>query len=136
MADPMPTNRFGFWIDVTDAATAREAVRMAGLPVLLIGASFGLSALSGVMAPDPQYLSAAALATAAAVLVVIAFAIRAGRAALVPVAVTFCTVVLVARIALLPTALAIVPILALLLCISGLRGWLWLRRHPDAGAAP
>ncbi|WP_185968462.1 hypothetical protein [Paracoccus sp. M683] len=36
---------FGYWIAVKDAASAKEAVRMSGLPVLLMGANAALLAL-------------------------------------------------------------------------------------------
>ncbi len=126
----MATNRFGYWIDVTDRASATEAVRMAGLPVLLIGASFLLNALVASQSGATFAGSAAGLSLAGLVIITIAFAIRGGRAGLVPVETGLSALVLAVSIVLNPTILVIVPLLALLLCISGLRGWLWLRRNP------
>ena len=129
----MHENRWGFWIEVKDRASAENAVRMAGLPVLLIGASFFMPALLLLTTPNAVGVPTRAIALGASgiVIIVIAFLIRGGRAALVPVATAIAVPVLLFEISLRPTLFTAVPFMALLLSISGLRGWLWLHRNAE-----
>jgi hypothetical protein len=129
---------FGYWITIHDAASARYAVRMAGLPVLLIAANVLLAAL--IMAVTLATLDApigrnsriilGLLVAAGLALGSIAFALRAGRTALVPAAAALSIAAFNVQVVVSPPWLLIVPGLALLLALSGLRGWFWLRRHP------
>jgi hypothetical protein len=129
---------FGYWITIQDAASARYAVRMAGLPVLLIAANALLAAL--IMAVTLATLDApmgrnariilGLLVAAGLALGSIAFALRAGRTALVPAATALNIAAFAVQAMISPPWALIVPGLALLLALSGLRGWLWLRRHP------
>ncbi len=130
---------FGYWITIRDAASARYAVRMAGLPVLLIAANALLAAT--IMAVTLATLDApigrntlillGLLVVAGLALGSIAFALRAGRAtALVPAATTLSIAAFAVQAMVSPPWLLIVPGLAVLLALSGLRGWFWLHRHP------
>jgi hypothetical protein len=130
---------FGYWITIQDAASARYAVRMAGLPVLLIAANALLAAM--IMAMTLATLDApmgrnaltilGLLVAAGIALGGIAFALRAGRAtALVPAATALSIAAFAVQAVASPPWMLIVPSLALLLALSGLRGWFWLRRHP------
>ncbi|NJM82805.1 MAG: hypothetical protein HC844_10150 [Tabrizicola sp.] len=127
----MPTNRFGYWIDVTDRASAHEAVRMAGLPMVLIGFNFAVAAITLMTdAPSEGDLTVPLVLAASSILLVTAgFLLRGGRSYLVPFASVVTLPLLTLLIAFLPTYYALIPIFALLLSISGIRGWLWLRRE-------
>jgi hypothetical protein len=129
---------FGYWITIDDDASARFAVRMAGLPVLLIAANTLLAALilavtlatlEAAIGPCTQ-ITLGLLVAAGLALGVIAFALRAGRTALVPLATAISAAAFVVQAMVSPLWLLIVPGLALLVSLSGLRGWSWLRRHP------
>lgn len=139
---------FGYWIAVHDEASAGEAVRMSGLPVLLMGANGALLALVAAVQPEADMARITGLGAVAALLVLLAFRIRAGHAGWVPVAVAlflgflgfsawwsyriwrlFGTLQLTQGQILLQW---IVPLICLVLAIGGLRGWLWLRAHRRA----
>ncbi|WP_159082318.1 hypothetical protein [Paragemmobacter aquarius] len=136
---------FGFRLPVVDGPTAIYAVRMAGLPVLLVGASAALRAVLEAVRPDRSVGFLAACVVAAVVLVAVAFRMRAGRAAWVPFAavavVAWFLLCLLAAFATWQSAPdvvlvritiftdLIVPVLCMVLLTGGLRGWWWLRRR-------
>jgi hypothetical protein len=97
--------------------------------VLLIAASFLLAMGLVLAGGQPVGTRDWAVLAIGIGMIPLAFLIRSGRAGLIPLAMAITLPVLVFRIALAPTLLSIVPIFALLLCISGLRGWLWLRTN-------
>jgi hypothetical protein len=131
--DPMADKGFGFWIDVKDRQTALFAVRMAGLPVLIIALSALLGALLAVTeAPTgPKSVTDTTLLSIGGVLLTImAFAMRAGVSWVVPAATIISVLGMGKQLLITPVYGLIVPIFAVLLTISGLRGWLWLRKNP------
>jgi hypothetical protein len=120
------------WIKVTDETTARRAVKMAGLPLLLVGAHLLFSGyvLYEVLGHTTGMMTyPSVLATGGSICVAIALLLRAGLAWLVPLA-TLIVVPLVALQALtLSIFFFILSILALPFLASGVMGWLWLRRN-------
>lgn len=126
----------GYWPRITDRGNAMAAVRMAGLPVFLVGPQMVLFAgvtMLTVMAsgltitrPLPVMLPLLAGLTLAA----LGLALRAGRAGLVPLAALLTLVNTALSVALQPLWVLPVQAMMALLAISGLRGWWWLRKHP------
>ncbi len=126
----MVENKFGFWITVEDEASARYAVRMAGLPVLIIGVLFvigGLGSLDSMRGADP--LTTWLTLGFGGAVILMAFGLRQGYAALVPIATAISGALIALRLATAPAYAIILPALILLLVVSGFRGWLWLRRN-------
>lgn len=145
----MPEFRFfGYWSPVRDEASARQAVRMAGLPVLVMGWNAALLALVAAVQPAPDVTLLASSAAVACLLILLAFRIRAGHAAWVPVAMILFLAFLAATAGLsviggyladgsgastLQTLAGwIIPVLCLVLAVGGWRGWRWLRQHGRA----
>lgn len=136
---------FGFWIDIRDEGKARYAVRMAGLPLLVLGANAAVLGLDLAVKAPEMPMAVPVFAVIAVVLVLVAFRMRAGRAAWVPLALlailSFLAVELFSSLHLLrmlePSqsfdmillAKWVVPLFCLALAFSGFRGWLWLRRN-------
>lgn len=136
---------FGYWMPVADEAGARDAVRMSGLPVLLMGANAALLALVASAQPVPDPVVIASSATIAALLILLAFRIRAGHAAWIPFALMLFAAFSGANLLFsyigwrvagkTPAASAqlllgwVVPALCLILVAGGFRGWLWMRAN-------
>jgi hypothetical protein len=126
---------FGPWARVVDAQGAQQAVRMAGLPVFLIGLLTVLFAgvtlltvmASGLTISRPLPVALPMLVGLA--LVVIGLALRAGRAALVPVAALLTLANAGLSALLLPLWVLPVQAMMALVAVSGLRGWWWLRKN-------
>ena len=121
---------------MNDRDSAMLAVRMAGLPVFLLGrlsVLFAVVAVGTVAAMDDiavtKPIPAAVTIVAGAVLVVIGLALRREVAALAPVA----AIIILgnAVLSLWVGALWAVPLQAIvmLMAVSGLRGWWWVRRN-------
>lgn len=137
------TKLFGYWISVQDEASARDAVRMSGLPVLLMGANAALFALVTSVRPVSNPILLVSSVAIAFLLVLLAFRIRAGHAAWIPfVLILFAAFLGVSgfssyslwRLAgKTQTSGAhlvlswIIPIICLVLVIGGFRGWRWLK---------
>lgn len=133
--------RFGYWTAIDDSESASEAVRMSGLPILIMGGAEGLHAL---IQSVPEYGDPRAMWVAiasATVLIVVAFRLRGGHAAWVPLVVLMFAMAAVTRLTQLVGGGAaasipsqqltgwIIPVLCALLMIGGLRGWLWMHAH-------
>ncbi len=136
---------FGFWITVKDQASAAEAVRMAGLPSLIMGANAVLLGLMEIVQQAPNTFIAAWFGFSGLLLVVISFRIRAGHGAWIP----FVFVLFLAFFGAMTSAAArqwselkaapvlqtklvtdwIVLLFCLALTVSGIMGWNWLRRN-------
>ena len=126
---------FGPWARVTDCHSAGLSERMAGLPVFLLGLisvqTAGMVLLTGagfdtpVTAPYPLLIGVAS----GLALIGLGLALRGCNAALVPLAalLTLANAALTLWIAALWTLL--VQAIIVLVAISGLRGWWWLRKH-------
>ena len=79
----MAARFFGFWLPVHDAKTAKAAIRMAGLPVFLLG----LWLLAGLFGRSAMVLSGSSLALLLPIaLIVLAFRLCAGGTAFAPLA--------------------------------------------------
>ncbi|MEX3016088.1 hypothetical protein [Gymnodinialimonas hymeniacidonis] len=140
----MSKTRFlGYWIVSHDEDSALEAVRMAGLPLLLMGFNLlGLAILFLSLVPTFGPAILGLLGTAIAC-IIIAFRLREGHAAWVPiVALLFGAYIIVnvaftwlgATIAAAPSGALIatqwiIPLICLILVSAGIRGWLWLRSN-------
>lgn len=134
------TKLFGFWLPVHDEPSARDAVRMSGLPVLIIGANAALFAL--LASDSAQIMSSSAIAFS---LILLAFRIRAGHAAWVPFALLLFIAFLLSntvlsylgwhmagrtQVGIAQAILSwIIPTICLALAISGWRGWRWLKMN-------
>ncbi len=126
----------GYWPRINGRDSALAAVRMAGLPVFLIGGTtllfvliaWGAAASLGETLAYPLQLVMAAGCGAA--LVILGLALRGGRTALVPVATGLTLLNAAATVLLFAWWFAPVQALMALLALSGLRGWWWLRNDP------
>ena len=138
----MTARFFGFWLPVHDAKTAEAAIRMAGLPVFLLG----LCLVAGQFGRFAIALGGRNLAPLLSVgLIVLAFRLRAGGTALAPLATGLGVAIFAVQAAYvgmmvdavgygavsvaIGLAQLIVPAFAVALPLGGLRGWIWLRRH-------
>jgi hypothetical protein len=133
----------GYFSAITDEATAREAVKMGGLPILALGVSMLFLARTSFTATTMPLSLLLAYVLPALVFIAFAFRIRSGRAASLPylAAVFFCFAIaeLVfsfiysagsvgegwAEISVLLTH--VVTFLAAFLAYRGVRGWRYLK---------
>ena len=142
----MGAKRSSYWAAVEDEPSARNAVRMAGLPVLLVGGAEALTALIAAIDTPPDSNTAISSAVVAVLLIIVAFRLRGGHAGWVPLVVLGFVILLALRV---PASIAawnaagrngiavgtellvgwIIPLLCLTLMLGGLRGWLWLRAN-------
>jgi hypothetical protein len=126
----------GPWARVVDTKGAQQAVRMAGLPVFLIGLMtmlFAGIALLTVMASGLTIIRPLPFALpllAGLALVALGLALRAGRAGLVPLAALPTLANAALSAVLLPLWALPVQVMVALVALSGLRGWWWLRKNP------
>jgi hypothetical protein len=126
----------GYWPRIADRDSALAAVKMAGLPVFLIGASGILTVLFSVLAvlqirPTPESIFTLAFTAATGVLLVaLGLAIRRGRPSLIVSAAVITFANAAATFWLAPWWASVFQILMVLLMLSGLRGWWWLRQNP------
>ena len=77
---------FGYWISSIDETSAKEAVKMAGLPILIMGANAALLTLISLVKPGSDLTTTTISAAVALSLIILAFRIRAGNAAWMPIA--------------------------------------------------
>ncbi|WP_338550326.1 hypothetical protein [Roseovarius phycicola] len=141
----MQTKLFGYWISAVDESSAKEAVKMAGLPILIMGANVALLTLVSLVQPVPNLAFAGVTAFIALLLFVLAFRIRAGHASRVPVAVFLFVAFFVGNAVFSYWAWKvlgsgqstgaglvmgwIVPTICMILVVAGLRGWIWLKAN-------
>ena len=71
------TKLFGYWISSVDEESAKEAVKMAGLPVLVMGGNAALTALISLSQQTPDLTLASWCAAISVLLIIVAFRIRA-----------------------------------------------------------
>ncbi len=136
---------FGYWIVVDDEESAKAAVQMSGLPVLLLGANSALFALIALVQPNPNHTYIVSSAVFACLMILMAFRIRSGHARWVTIAFflyiaffgvnlffffVWWRVVGQSAVSAIQLVLGwIVPLICLALVFGGLRGWRWLRAN-------
>lgn len=134
-----PDNRLGFWVPIRDRDSALYAIRMTGLPVFLIGLTLVLSGALSLADPLRPPLWGAILLGLAVAFIAAGLALRAGKRWLVPPAAAIVLILVLVEAFFVPSWALVLRGLIALMAISGLRGWLWLRRHrarpADAKAA-
>ena len=139
------TKLFGYWISSTDEDSAKEVVKMAGLPALVMGANAALASLVALFQTTPNLTIVAWSAIIALLLIILAFRIRAGRSAWLPLVLVLFSAFLVASAfssyivwtvaGKEPISAAqiitgwIVPLICMVLVVAGFKGWLWLRTN-------
>ena len=139
------TKLFGYWISSTDEDSGKEAVKMAGLPALVMGANAALASLIALFQTTPNLTIVAWSAIIALLLIILAFRIRAGRSAWLPLVLVLFSAFLVASAfssyivwtvaGKEPISAAqiitgwIVPLICMVLVVAGFKGWLWLRTN-------
>ncbi|MDE2446702.1 MAG: hypothetical protein KGO94_11015 [Alphaproteobacteria bacterium] len=122
---------------------ARDAVKMAGLPVFVLAANAWFTALMMFVKTEISMAVVYAFLAIGVVLLVIALRMRSGRAALMPFAlVPLATFIMLVVLQTLRGAVIrdswqvqlvelagnwVVPALCAILAYRGLRGWFWLR---------
>ena len=134
---------FGYWISSVDEESAKEAIKMAGLPVLVMGSNAALTALIALSQQTPDLTLAAWCAAISLLLIIVAFRIRADKSGWMPLVIALFAAFLVisaltAYIALMDVGIAgisgvqivtswIVPLICSVLMAAGFKGWLWLK---------
>jgi hypothetical protein len=141
---PQKPSSQGLWAPIISEETAREAVKMGGLPILALGASVIVLARTGFTATTIHLAVILAYLIVGLIFIVFAFRIRKGRAASLPylVAIFFCFSIAELFFAFVFSAGSvgegwaeisvilthIVTFIAAFLAIKGLRGWWYLRK--------
>lgn len=143
------TKLFGYWISSVDEDSAKNAIKMAGLPVLLLGGNVALSAFFAFFQRIPNLTVASWCAVISLLLICIAFRIRAGKTGWMPfVLVLFAADFILSaiytyimlmnaqglggadtRVYVKVFASWVVPLICSVLIIAGFKGWLWLRAN-------
>lgn len=139
------TRFFGFWIVVRDEISAQEAVKMSGLPVLVMGGNLMVTGAIDLAQSAPNMTLAAVIGILAMLLILLSFRIRAGHSGWLPLVLVLFGIFLVATayasaiqwitatqpfgITLQLIASWIVQLFCIALVGAGLRGWNWLRKH-------
>ncbi len=136
---------FGFWIVMRDEISAKEAVKMSGLPVLVMGGNLMVMGSIALAQSAQNMTFSAAVGVLAILLILMSFRIRAGHSgwlALVLIlfgvflggtayisAIAWTTATQPFGITLQLIASWIVQLFCIALVGAGLRGWHWLRKH-------
>ncbi len=126
---------FGFWIPVTDRASAQYAAKMSGLPVFLLGLSFLSIGLVQIVSTGVSkfQLIGGIIALCGGFLVFSGLRIRALRFRTLPFTVGLWLVLNIVSIYISGFGLGtILPLLIGLMAACGLRGWWWLRKAETA----
>jgi hypothetical protein len=125
----------GYWPRIVDRGSAMAAVQMAGLPVFLIGGGTVFLVALAVFGALPLGLSAELLlvfmytAAVGALLAALGLAVRRRRPSLVPPAAVITFAFVFAVVWLAPWWAISLQIFPVLLILTGLRGWWWLRKN-------
>jgi hypothetical protein len=131
---------------IYDETSAQDAAKMAGLSCLMMGANGALLLLMSITDPDPDLGVVAILGGFSALMGALAFRIRAGFAAWVPIGFGLFIVCFLINMGVSYIAWQIgdayipfsgsliviqwlVPLFCLALSASGLRGWWWMRKN-------
>ncbi len=123
---------FGFWIPVTDKESAEYAAKMSGLPIFLLGLNFCALALVQVFVPQPALIYAAYFCffIFGLFLIFSGLRIRKQKFGTLPVSLGLWLFLNLVGVLIIGVGIGtIITLLIGLLAVSGLRGWLWLRRN-------
>lgn len=139
------TRFFGFWIIVRDETSAKEAIKMSGLPVLVMAANLMLITLIQSVQINPNYRVLMVLTILGCLLGGMAFRIRAGHSGWIPIVLVLFAIFIAGKA--YSTAMQwslsalmqvfklqimsswIVPLFCAALVSAGLKGWIWQRKH-------
>ncbi|NNE58975.1 MAG: hypothetical protein HKN36_12780 [Hellea sp.] len=127
---PMHADRWGLFYKIKSEERARYAVMMSGLPIFMEGV-FGLIMFLIVALnvwPNFEPMDFAIVGMSI-VLVVIGLKIRSGSINLAPIAAIFYIAVWIAIFVTQGFILSIIGLLFILLSLTGLYGWWWLRKN-------
>jgi len=130
---------FGFWVPVTDRPSAEYAAKMSGFPVFLVGIIFFIMAVIQFMflvgaetidiVINIVVLSLTLLF--AIYLIVSGLLIRSLKFQTLPISIAIWLMLQIWGVFSLGIGVStIFTVLLGLMAISGLRGWLWLRKNP------
>lgn len=135
----------GYWISCVDEGSAKAAIKMAGLPVLVMGGNAALAALIAFSQPSPNINLTACYAAISLPLFILAFRIRAEKSGWIPLVlvlfaafvaikalVDYISLVIVGGGVTSIVQVVISWIVALICCvlvIAGFKGWLWLKAN-------
>lgn len=134
--------KYGYWTPVHDQASAEYAVRMSGLPVLVMAVNPAIAALIMAVQPDPNPPRIVLSSLLAVMLVLLAFRVRMGRAGWLPLVLAVFTLFLAARAfaafavwdhaggELVNGTMVVIgwviPLICTVLVFGGVRGWRWM----------
>ena len=140
-----PPSFSGYWTQIIDEQSARNAVKMAGLPLLVLALNAAVFALILMQTTKASVWSIAAFGVLTFVFLAGAFRLRSGRAAIMPIAAAayaaFLALLMLSTIrdvaveSELPIQFSIVlrnlfvPILSAIFAWRGVLGWRWLLVH-------
>lgn len=141
MATEAPNSRY--WVPVTDEASAREAIKLAGLPVIVMAFNSAFLAIELLFNAEASPALMFAFLVLAIIMVVIAFRLRKGHAGYVPYVAALFPAFLVLVVLtsftgakftgstltsiFLVISSWLVPAIAAVLAYRGLKGWQWMR---------
>lgn len=134
MTEHFKEPKWGFWIPVKDRQSATYAAKMSGFPVFLSG--FSLLLQSNLVFPLRNGTKFSFLILGLGIticglfFIISALKIRKHKFATLPVSVGLWLGFTTLSMLLVPHALKIMNIIIGLLCVSGLRGWWWLKQNP------
>ena len=129
-------SKTGFWISVVDADSARYAMKMSSLPIFLFGVVLVGYAGLNFITPGARlsHNTPVVLAAMGGALVVLSLFTRNGKALyLLPYVNAGALILVIFNLWYGTLTSVIFNLIFLGLLLSGLRGWIWLRRHssPD-----
>jgi len=143
---PQHAEAWGWWVKIRDADSANYAIKMSGFPVFLWGISYlviGLIILlTGPVSPDfgiAAALLALAILAVGIALIITGLQLKKNNPKIAP----FAAGLYIAATALgailnftntetstiVASSSLVISVLMILLAISGIRGWLWLRAN-------
>lgn len=124
---------WGFWIPVTDRASAEYAAKMSGLPVFLMGLSFlAIAVLQLIYVQTPVLQIIGVLILLGSIFLIYSgLQIRKLKFMTLPISVGLWLILNI--LGLVTTGVGVGTVLTLLIglmAVCGLRGWFWLKRNP------
>ena len=140
---PVEAPNSRYWVPVTDEASAREAIKLAGLPVLVMAFNSAFLSVELLFNAEASPTLMFAFLILAITMVIIAFRLRKGHAGYVPYVAALFPAFLVLVVltsftgakftgswmtsVFLVISSWFVPAIAAVLAYRGLKGWQWMR---------